>query len=49
MNPFLEAEKGNGILKPAVPFTALMENFSSMVLIAPPLLGKVMGGTDKLV
>jgi hypothetical protein len=49
MNPFLEGEKGNGILKPAVPFTALTENFSSIALMAPPPLGKVIEGMVKLV
>jgi len=47
MNPFLEGEKGNGILKPAVPLAAFTENFSSIDFIAPPPFGNVMDGTDK--
>ena len=42
----LAGEKGRGIEKEAVPFTAFTENFSSMPFNAPPPLGKEMDGTS---
>jgi len=39
-------EKGRGIEKEAVPFTAFTENFSSMPLMAPPPFGKAMEGVS---
>ena len=34
------------MLKPAVPLAAFTENFSSMLLMAPPPLGKEIVGTS---
>jgi hypothetical protein len=40
----LACEKGKGTDSPAVPLTALTENFSSILLIAPPPVGSEIEG-----
>jgi len=44
IKPFREGEKGKGMLKPAVPLAAFTWNLSSMDLIAPPPLGRLIWG-----
>ena len=45
----LDGEKGKGMLRAAVPLTALTVNFSSMLRMAPPPVGKAMDGMVKCI
>src|SRR5215212_10249926 len=47
VTPFRPGEKGSGSDKDIVPLDGLTENFSSMLLIAPPPLGKEMAGASR--